>query len=457
MGPHGAEGKAEHTSLLVAGKKRATTSQYLDITLMAVTPSEPRPTKKLGARIDQRKRLLLRRRYLVDLMLAVAVVGIALMLVENELFYLDVSEKNTSVSLVLKLFTTISTCVLLVTILLYYHTGAEIKMLDAKVDDPLAVTSITTWTLLIVELLVCAVHPFPGDVQVYMAAISGGGGRSNIDGILSVLMMFRLYLIGRFFVAHSPLLTDPTTQTISAVSHVKIDMFFVFKAAMADHPGKVIALTMLSMYSVSVWSMRTCELYYTDISDAQSLPQSMWLAAITFLTVGYGDLTPMTHCGRFIAVVTGLMGLASTALLVATVAKKLEQTRADKYVFNYLSRIHLESKRKNAAADVIKFSIKMFIWKKLYETKPSKVHKMRVTYYSWRLSNAVRSMRSTRAARQGFEEASVGLAELSQQVSYLQSMISVLATGQAQLLETLADIQQNVRRKDKGDDDLRNM
>lgn len=259
---------------------------------------------------------------------------------------------------------------------------------------------------------------------------------------------------GRFFVAHSPLLTDPTTQTISAVSHVKIDMFFVFKAAMADHPGKVIALTMFSMYSVSVWSMRTCELYYTDISDAQSLTQSMWLAAITFLTVGYGDLTPMTHCGRFIAVVTGLMGLASTALLVATVAKKLEQTRADKYVFNYLSRIHLESKRKNAAADVIKFSIKMFIWKKVYETKPTKVHKMRVTYYSWRLSNAVRSMRSTRVARQGFEEASVGLAEMSQQVSYLQSMISVLATGQAQVLEKLTEIQQNVRRNDKDDDGL---
>ena len=53
----------------------------------------------------------------------------------------------------------------------------------------------------------------------------------------------------------------------------------------------------------------------------------MWLSAITFLTVGYGDLTPMTHCGRFIAIVTGLMGLASTALLVAVLAKKLEQTR----------------------------------------------------------------------------------------------------------------------------------
>ncbi|CAG5129615.1 unnamed protein product, partial [Candidula unifasciata] len=402
MGLQGGERKAENTTLLVPATKRPTTSRYLDMSLVSDQAAEPRTVKKLGARIEQRKKLLLRRRYLVDLMLALALVGIALMVVENELYYVNIA----------------------------------------------AVTSMTTWMLLIVELLVCAVHPFPGDVQVYMTSISGVEDRSHIDGILSVLMMFRLYLVGRFLVAHSPLLTDPTTQTIAAVSHVKIDMFFVFKAAMTDHPGKVIALTMLSMYSVSVWAMRTCELYYTKISDAQSLTQSMWLAAITFLTVGYGDLTPMTHCGRFIAVVTGLMGLGSTALLVAVVAKKMEQTRTDKYVFNYLSMLHIENKRKQAAADVIKLSIKVYIWKKTHEREPKKVHKINLTYYSWRLSNAIRAMRSTRAKRQRFEEASVGLAELSQQVSYLQAITSVLVSGQSQVMDKLSDIQQHVRQKE---------
>ena len=33
----------------------------------------------------------------------------------------------------------------------------------------------------------------------------------------------------------------------------------------------------------------------------------MWLIAITFLSVGYGDIVPNTYCGRGIAVTTGIM------------------------------------------------------------------------------------------------------------------------------------------------------
>jgi Ion channel len=33
----------------------------------------------------------------------------------------------------------------------------------------------------------------------------------------------------------------------------------------------------------------------------------MWLIAITFLSVGFGDIVPNTYCGRGIAVTTGIM------------------------------------------------------------------------------------------------------------------------------------------------------
>ena len=33
----------------------------------------------------------------------------------------------------------------------------------------------------------------------------------------------------------------------------------------------------------------------------------MWLIAVTFLAIGYGDLVPNTYCGRTICVVSGLM------------------------------------------------------------------------------------------------------------------------------------------------------
>ena len=44
----------------------------------------------------------------------------------------------------------------------------------------------------------------------------------------------------------------------------------------------------------------------------------MWLIAITFLSVGYGDIVPNTYCGRGIAVTTGMMVSIYTIYTLST-------------------------------------------------------------------------------------------------------------------------------------------
>jgi len=39
----------------------------------------------------------------------------------------------------------------------------------------------------------------------------------------------------------------------------------------------------------------------------ESMFNSMWMIVVTFLSIGYGDIVPNTHCGRVIAVCTGVM------------------------------------------------------------------------------------------------------------------------------------------------------
>lgn len=53
------------------------------------------------------------------------------------------------------------------------------------------------------------------------------------------------------------------------------------------------------------WSL-TLPYRYHDEEHANLL-NAMWLIAITFLSVGYGDIVPNTYCGRGIAVTTGIM------------------------------------------------------------------------------------------------------------------------------------------------------
>ncbi len=55
-----------------------------------------------------------------------------------------------------------------------------------------------------------------------------------------------------------------------------------------------------------------------------------------------------------------MLGVFCTALLVALISRKLEFTRAEKYVFQFLKEIELKKELRNCAADIIKQGWLMF-------------------------------------------------------------------------------------------------
>lgn len=112
---------------------------------------------------------------------------------------------------------------------------------------------------------------------------------------------------------------------------------------------------------------------YHDEEHANLL-NTMWLTAITFLSVGYGDIVPNTYCGRAIAVFSGLTGAGVTALAVAVIARKLELTRAEKHVHNFMMDTQLTKRLKNAAANVLRETWLIYKNTKLVrKVNPSKV------------------------------------------------------------------------------------
>ncbi|MEA5592768.1 potassium channel family protein [Rivularia sp. UHCC 0363] len=61
-----------------------------------------------------------------------------------------------------------------------------------------------------------------------------------------------------------------------------------------------------------------------------SLIDSLWWAVVTLTTVGYGDVTPKTIPGRFIAFIDMLVGIGVLTLLTATVASILVERKINK-------------------------------------------------------------------------------------------------------------------------------
>ncbi|CAF1679226.1 unnamed protein product [Adineta ricciae] len=56
-----------------------------------------------------------------------------------------------------------------------------------------------------------------------------------------------------------------------------------------------------------------------------------------------------------------MIGVLSTALLISVLARKLELSRAEKYVHNFVLNMKLVKDRKHQASNVIKFVLKLWI------------------------------------------------------------------------------------------------
>lgn len=372
----------------------------------------------LGQRLLRRKKLLQWRRWIVDIQFALALLGILLMIVENELFIADHIKKGGMVSFCIKLVISISTCFLLTTIVIGYYISSQIKVVDTGVKNWLSVMTTNNWFALALELFICGIHPFPGDIKSNYLSPSGKNRMVSIDAVASILMLTRLYLVAKFAVVHSILLTDTSTTSIGALSRVKINTMFVFKAAMTTKPGVLLMLAMLSTFLCNSWAMRTCELYYERDSKKNSYLEIMWLVAITFLTIGYGDRTPQSYCGRYISIVTGIMGVITTALLVAIITRKLEQTRAERYVFNFVSRMQNEMKKKTAAANAIKAVLRISILKRYGNEYVKDIHN-----YEDRLKQFLKDMRVAIDVKHHIGDETVGLVDIAHEVSKIEDIV----------------------------------
>ncbi|PVD21466.1 hypothetical protein C0Q70_19639 [Pomacea canaliculata] len=383
--------------------------------------SRPSRWDNISYRLLRRKQLLWRWRLLVDLAVAVAGLGVVVMLAETELYIQGIVSKADPVSWFLRMVVSLSTVVLLLTVVAYNVTSVQMTMVNNSLDDwRLAVTPPFVCNVAL-ELAVCSVHPLPVSLH--------SGPQPKLESVLSVLMFLRLYLLARFLVVHSRYLTDTATRSLGALNKVRIDALFVFKALMSEWPGSMLLISMVAIFLLSGWSVRTCEAYVAlaehralNETPAGYIPEAFWFSAITFLTVGYGDVVPRSECGRVAAVATGLLGVGVTALLVAVLATKLQQSRAEKYVHTFISRIDLDKRQKHAAADVIKNVIKLW---RMRGVSGLRADRMRVRVHG-KLLQAIRNMREAKTAKVNIGEAAVGVIEVNSGVTALARTTELL-------------------------------
>ncbi|KAM4569035.1 intermediate conductance calcium-activated potassium channel protein 4 [Fundulus diaphanus] len=331
-----------------------------------LSPTGKRATHMEGddlCRLIDRKFLIEDKKRLCALALGTALVGILLMIIHAEICPY-VYEPGSKVSLVINCSISLSTGCLLILIIAFHYKDIRLFIIDHKeVDWRIAITGHRV-LVITMELLVCIIHPVGSYWEVGLYAnsssaaplcISSHQDKALVDMelLLSMLMFLRLYLVHRAILLHSKVLLSASYRSIGSLNNINFTFRFVLKVLMNKHPARVLLVFILLFWLTASWMLTLCERRTEALTTGQ-MDTALWLIAITFLTVGYGDVAPKTSCGKGVCLFTGVMGVACTAMLVAIVTEKLALNKGEKHVHFFMMDIQISKRIRHAAANVLR-------------------------------------------------------------------------------------------------------
>ncbi|XP_074240497.1 small conductance calcium-activated potassium channel protein 1 [Saimiri boliviensis] len=395
----------------------------------------------VGHRLGHRRALFEKRKRLSDYALIFGMFGVVVMVTETELSW-GVYTKESLYSFALKCLISLSTAILLGLVVLYHAREIQLFMVDNGADDWRIAMTCERVFLISLELAVCAIHPVPGHYRFTWTArlaftYAPSVAEADVDVLLSIPMFLRLYLLGRVMLLHSKIFTDASSRSIGALNKITFNTRFVMKTLMTICPGTVLLVFSISSWIIAAWTVRVCERYHDKQEVTSNFLGAMWLISITFLSIGYGDMVPHTYCGKGVCLLTGIMGAGCTALVVAVVARKLELTKAEKHVHNFMMDTQLTKRVKNAAANVLRETWLIYKHTRLVK-KPDQ---SRVRKHQRKFLQAIHQLRSVKIEQGKLNDQANTLTDLAKTQSVMYDLVSELHAQHEELEARLATLE----------------
>ncbi|XP_055476929.1 small conductance calcium-activated potassium channel protein 3 isoform X1 [Psammomys obesus] len=385
-----------------------------------------RKNQNIGYKLGHRRALFEKRKRLSDYALIFGMFGIVVMVIETELSW-GLYSKDSMFSLALKCLISLSTIILLGLIIAYHTREVQLFVIDNGADDWRIAMTYERILYISLEMLVCAIHPIPGEYKFFWTArlafsYTPSRAEADVDIILSIPMFLRLYLIARVMLLHSKLFTDASSRSIGALNKINFNTRFVMKTLMTICPGTVLLVFSISLWIIAAWTVRVCERYHDQQDVTSNFLGAMWLISITFLSIGYGDMVPHTYCGKGVCLLTGIMGAGCTALVVAVVARKLELTKAEKHVHNFMMDTQLTKRIKNAAANVLRETWLIYKHTKLLK----KIDHAKVRKHQRKFLQAIHQLRGVKMEQRKLSDQANTLVDLSKMQNVMYDLITEL-------------------------------
>jgi len=318
---------------------------------------------------EELQRLDLRRQRINQWVMAMAMLGLAIAILETELMWHNRNIPVMSFQLI-KLLNSGVTLVLFYLILQYY--AVEFELLEVSGKTVSGTTYLQSFILsgllrpFIVEVLVVMVHPLPFvNYIVHVWGLDTYCAYSS-DAFITVFMMLRVYAYTPRMIAEASGLRNEKTRLIGLMNNVDISYHFIGKAMLRDSLLTLLYLFMMSVVTLA-YAMLVFERPIGSDTNLDLMENAVWLIIITMTTVGYGDIYPQTPMGRQVAVIAALLAVVLVALAVGAVTDRLTLSRDESKVLEFIENIRNKQERKIAAAKMLQHG-----WRAYYTQRGKK-------------------------------------------------------------------------------------
>tara|TARA_B110000483_G_scaffold234474_1_gene304608 strand:+ start:171 stop:1169 length:999 start_codon:yes stop_codon:yes gene_type:complete len=156
----------------------------------------------------------------------------------------------------------------------------------------------------------------------------------SFGGIIDLLSILPFYLRSFFPYLDLRVLRALRLLRILKLSNYNSAMEDLFEAIFEERKSLYAALYLF----IIVFIVSSSLMYFAENrvhpTGFKSIPDSMYWAMITLTTVGYGDVTPITAAGKFIAVASAVLGVVVVALITGIIASSFNaQMERRKIIF----------------------------------------------------------------------------------------------------------------------------
>ena len=178
----------------------------------------------------------------------------------------------------------------------------------------------------------CRIWVAPSKISGPHSFIGGCKARAkymlSFSGLVDLLSILPFYLRAFFPYLDLRILRALRLLRILKLSYYNSAMEDLFEAINEERRSFYAASYLFAILFILSSTLMYFAEYRTHPTGFQSIPDSMYWALITLTTVGYGDITPITVAGKFIAVGSAVLGVIVVALITGITEKAdLERLR----------------------------------------------------------------------------------------------------------------------------------